>query len=203
MLVPRRRRFVERSSSVPPHESVRQLLKLHVQSQLRFAGPDVAVKLPRGACRNLWIDVHVVDSVNDASTAWNMITCECEEMSAGTRRRYGTESAQEYAQSTLAEAKRIIATQFPLDEVSYPTDFESNVKGICTRLLHMYAHIFHTHFSSIVALRYDQIVNQFFKRFVFFIVEFDLVESSELEPVDELIRTTLRTAAKSSPFLKE
>ncbi|KAJ8599090.1 hypothetical protein CTAYLR_008882 [Chrysophaeum taylorii] len=196
-----RRPFVRRETLVAPHESLRHLLKLHIQSQLRFAGPNVAVKLPRGASANLWIDIHVVDFVNEVATVWSLVEKACEtrcrgaQMSAGARRAYDFDgrvvSAIEYARLALDEARDVIgdATVFPDDErAEYPAEFVIATRRIIRRLFHIYAHVYHTHFSALVALRCDQVVNELFRRFTLFALEFDLIDKYELEPLDELIR---------------
>lgn len=209
-----RRQFVTRKVSVPPQESLRHLLKLHIQSQLRFAGPGTAVKLPRGASESLWIDIHVVDFVNEVATMWSLVEATCStrcgeaQMSAGTRRLYTYDGcvlcAVDYARRALAEARETIddAKVFPVDEdTDYPPEFSREAKLIVTRLFHIYAHIYHAHFSALVALRCDQVVNELFRRFVLFALEFDLIDRFELEPLDELIRNLFHAndAAPATP----
>jgi len=231
--------FVTRRTSVAPSESLRHLLKLHVQSQLRFAGAATAVKLPRGASAELWIDIHVVDFVNEAATMWSLVENQCatrcadRQMSAGNRRFYdwqddvvcvedhhngpskknnddddgGNEtkeavcckcqvlSAVDYARQTLEFAASSIEDPrlFPTDErTPYPPDFLAHARKICVDLVRVYAHVYHSHFSAIVALRCDQVVNDVFRRFVLFVLEFDLVDKVELQPLDELLRNLLR-----------
>lgn len=199
------RPFVLRRTRVPARESVRHLLKLHIQSQLRFSGPRSAAKLPRGASRELWIDIHVVDFVNEVASMWSLVeeNCSCQcgklQMSAGARRLYDWEGqhicAVDYAQSTLAAAKEAIedGDLFPEDERdAHPPQFIPTVSQIVRRLVHIYAHVFHAHFSAVVALRCDHVVNSLFKRFVLFVIEFDLVDRYEFEPLDELIRNLIQ-----------
>lgn len=204
------RPFVLRRTRVPARESVRHLLKLHIQSQLRFSGPRAATKLPRGANREMWIDIYVVDFVNEVASMWSLVeeNCSCQcgrlQMSAGARRSYDWEGthicAVDYARSTLAAAKEAIedGELFPEDERdAHPPQFIPTVRMIIRRLVHIYAHVFHAHFSAVVALRCDHVVNSLFKRFVLFVIEFDLVDRYEFEPLDELIRNLIQPKTAS------
>ena len=212
--------FVTRRTSVAPSESLRHLLKLHAQSQLRFAGAATAVKLPRGASAELWIDIHMVDFVNEAATMWSLVENQCgarcadRQMSAGGRRFYEWESgdppvvlsAVDYARQTLEYAAASIEDPrlFPTDErTPYPPDFLEHAKKICVDLVRIYAHVYHSHFSAIVALRCDQVVNDVFRRFVLFVLEFQLVDRLELQPLDELLRNLLRRPTPQFPQIHQ
>lgn len=193
---------MSRLTRAAPHESARHLLQLHIQSQLRLAGPREAVKLPHGASREMWIDIHIVDFVNEVATMWALVEQGCgarcgeAPMCAGARKVYDWDgeqlSAIAYVRRTLTTAKAAIKDDrlFPLDEAAaYPApDFLEAAKSIVRRLVHVYAHTFHSHFSAIVALRCGAVVNDLFRRFVLFVLEFDLVDRHELDPLDELIR---------------
>jgi len=240
-------KFVTRRTTVAPSESLRHLLKLHVQSQLRFAGPVSAVKLPRGASEELWIDIHLVDFVNEAAALWSLVETQCATrcrdapMAAGDRRVYEWEEddddakgpppargeeadgassapvclpasdasrsrrlvlpATKYVDAALRAAAAAIDDErlFPLDErAPYAEAFRKTAKTICTRLFRVYAHVYHAHFSAVVALRCDRVVNDLFRRFVLFALEFDLVDRAELKPLEELIRNLFLSAAETT-----
>lgn len=90
-------------------------------------------------------------------------------------------------------------------DVPFPKHFESVVKQvgrkrkreksvfshlfcqIFKKLFRVYAHIYYSHFQKIVSLGEEAHLNTCFKHFYFFIVEFDLVERKELEPLKDLI----------------
>ncbi len=61
------------------------------------------------------------------------------------------------------------------------------VKVIFKRLFRVYAHIYHSHFERIVTLGAEAHLNTCFKHFIFFVIEFELVESRELVPMQILI----------------
>lgn len=72
-------------------------------------------------------------------------------------------------------------------DVPFPKHFESVVKQIFKKLFRVYAHIYYSHFQKIVSLGEEAHLNTCFKHFYFFIIEFDLVEKKELEPLKDLI----------------
>jgi MOB kinase activator 1 len=80
---------------------------------------------------------------------------------------------------------------FPPDEdsTSFPPEFRSHTKTVFKRLFRVYAHIYHSHFTQFVELGAEVHLNTCFKRFVFFILEFDLVEKRELAPLHQLINS--------------
>jgi MOB kinase activator 1 len=80
---------------------------------------------------------------------------------------------------------------FPPDEdsTSFPPEFRSHTKTVFKRLFRVYAHIYHSHFTQFVELGAEVHLNMCFKRFVFFILEFDLVEKRELAPLHQLINS--------------
>uniref|UniRef100_A0A7S3NNQ6 Uncharacterized protein n=1 Tax=Aureoumbra lagunensis TaxID=44058 RepID=A0A7S3NNQ6_9STRA len=211
--------LVTRRTSSPPSESLRHLLKLHIQSQLRFAGAAAAIKLPRGASRELWIDIHFIDCINEIYSIWSLIQSQCEnkcsdkQMRAGSRRNYTwvnhydtspksqTITANAYANLSFEYAVHCIEDSniFPIDEGSpYPEpEFDLVVKKVCTDIFRLYAHIYHCHFAHILEIRSNQLINDHFRRFVLFILEFKLVDRTELEPLEELIRNLFSVSSEN------
>ena len=61
------------------------------------------------------------------------------------------------------------------------------VKNILKRLFRVYAHMYHSHFRSILALGMESHLNMSFRHMVLFIKEFDLVDDRDLAPMNELI----------------
>jgi MOB kinase activator 1 len=60
------------------------------------------------------------------------------------------------------------------------------VKNIFKRLFRVYGHMYHSHVESIIALGAEAHLNTCFKHFMYFILEFNLVERKELEPLVEI-----------------
>jgi MOB kinase activator 1 len=69
----------------------------------------------------------------------------------------------------------------------FPKDFLMVVKNILKRLFRVYAHMYHSHFRSILALGMESHLNMSFRHMVLFIKEFDLVDDRDLAPMSELI----------------
>ena len=61
-------------------------------------------------------------------------------------------------------------------------------KNILKKLFRVYAHIYHTHFQHIMLLSAETHLNTCFKHFIYFIDQFNLVDSRELAPLAELIQ---------------
>ena len=77
---------------------------------------------------------------------------------------------------------------FPLDDSQeFSETFTSVCKVIFKRLFRVYAHIYHSHFTQFVSLGSESRLNENFKRFVFFVLEFDMIGKSELAPLQQLI----------------
>lgn len=70
----------------------------------------------------------------------------------------------------------------------FPSNFKKIIRVIFKRLFRVYAHIYHSHFSHIMALELEPHLNTSFKHFIYFIDEFSLVEDKELAPLAELIQ---------------
>ena len=71
--------------------------------------------------------------------------------------------------------------------VDFPGNFRQIVRVIFKRLFRVYAHIYHAHFSDVMALEIEAHLNTSFKHFVYFVFEFDLIEHKELTPLKDLI----------------
>lgn len=60
-------------------------------------------------------------------------------------------------------------------------------KTIMKRLFRVYAHIYYQHFDDVERLKEEAHLNTSFKHFILFVQEFSLIESKELQPLQELI----------------
>ncbi|VDK25360.1 unnamed protein product [Taenia asiatica] len=71
--------------------------------------------------------------------------------------------------------------------VPFPPNFLKVAKAILKRLFRVYAHIYNVHFREVQLLDEATHLNTSFKHFVYFVLEFDLVRSVELEPLQPVI----------------
>lgn len=79
---------------------------------------------------------------------------------------------------------------FPADgRTPYPPNFKHVVGLVCKRLFRVYAHLYHNHFRQVVEIGAEAHLNTCFKRFLFFVQEFELVALRELAPLKKLIQT--------------
>ena len=62
------------------------------------------------------------------------------------------------------------------------------MKNIFKRLFRVYAHMYHSHIEKIIALGAEPHLNTCFKHFMYFVLEFSLVERKELEPLAEICK---------------
>lgn len=71
------------------------------------------------------------------------------------------------------------------------------VKNIYRRLFRVYAHLYYSHFEKVVNIGAEAHLNTCFKHFILFVIEFDLVDRRELEPLKDLIeRLTVNPATE-------
>lgn len=82
---------------------------------------------------------------------------------------------------------------FPYDDSHpYPPNFVKRVKPIMKRLFRVYAHMYHAHFRQFVELGAEAHLNTCFKRFIFFQLEFSLIDAKEMGPLQQLIDSLLK-----------
>lgn len=86
------------------------------------------------------------------------------------------------------DAKLADERLFPADEgAPYPANFVKQVKPLFRRMFRVHAHLYHSHFRQFLDLGAETHLNTCFKRFVFFVLEFRLVDSRELAPLQQLV----------------
>ena len=178
------------------------------------------VKLPDGVTKPEWVAVHVIDFYNEICLLYGTIgdVCtggSCPVMSAGRKYTYLWADgvtvktpikvpAPEYVDYLMEWVDAQISNErlFPVTDgavgnsgAQYPTNFMSHMKVIFKRLFRVYAHMYHSHFKVFVDLTAEVHLNTCFKRFVFFILEFELVQDKELAPLRDLIDSLLEGSA--------
>lgn len=72
----------------------------------------------------------------------------------------------------------------------FPLDFLSIVRTIYKRLFRVFAHIYHSHYKTILYdLNAEAHLNTSFRHFIMFVREFQLLDSMDFLPLKELIDT--------------
>jgi len=186
--------------------SKRHELHKHAKATLGSGNLKAAVALPESEDLNEWLAVNTVDFFNQINLLYGSISefCtpqSCPTMSAGDRFEYlwadGDRvkkpikcSAPEYMEHLMSWVQEILddETIFPSRvDVPFPKTFQQVVKTIFKRLFRVYAHIYYNHFQKIVSLGEEAHLNTCFKHFYLFAKEFNLVETREYAPLQELI----------------
>jgi len=182
--------------------------QLHKQAKqtLGLDNYAVAVQLPSGEDPNEWIAVNTVDFYNQINLLYGSITeyCtheSCPLMSAGPRYTYkwadGDKvrrpiecSAPDYVEYLMIWIQEKLDNEnlFPkTQDIPFPDNFIREIKTIFKRLFRVYAHIYYSHFNKIRSLGEEAHLNTCFKHFFYFTREFRLIESRELEPLQQVI----------------
>jgi len=189
-----------------PKDSNRYQLHKQAKQTLGLENYSVAVKLPQGEDLNEWIAVNTVDFYNQINLLYGSITefCtneSCPIMGAGPRYTYkwadGEKvkrpiecSAPEYVEYLMNWIQEKLDNEnlFPKTvDIPFPENFLREIKTIFKRLFRVYAHIYYSHFNKIRSLGEEAHLNTCFKHFYYFTKEFNLIETKELEPLQQVI----------------
>ncbi|XP_066347474.1 MOB kinase activator-like 1A [Miscanthus floridulus] len=191
--------------SLSPGNKGTQLRK-HIDATLGSGNLREAVRLPIGEDLNEWLAVNTVDFFNHINVLYSTLMefCTpytCPVMAAGPKYEYRWADGVKVKAPIKVSAPKYVDylmdwIEIQLDDEAifpqqlgapFPPNFRDVVKTIFKRLFRVYAHIYHSHFQMIVKLKEEAHLNTCFKHFVFFTLEFQLIESAELAPLRELI----------------
>lgn len=78
----------------------------------------------------------------------------------------------------------------------FPKDFQNVVKSIFRRLFRVFAHVYLHHVEHVQALDVTVQLNTSFQHFIFFVLQFNLIEKKELAPLSELIASFTKEKKK-------
>jgi MOB kinase activator 1 len=207
--------FWERNKTVKPvhnapvkgdkQQKLHNTIKATMKATLGGGDLRKTVQLPEGEDLNEWIAVNTVHFYNAANMIYG--TCaefctaaSCPNMTAG-RNEYLWKDGNQYKKATKVAAPVYIdlllnwvneqisnPKLFPVDEkASFPSNFIPKVKDIYKRLFRLYAHIYYSHFDKVCSIGAKAHLNTCFKHFVFFVLEFKLVEDKDLAPLKNFI----------------
>lgn len=88
--------------------------------------------------------------------------------------------------------------------IPFPKTFVSvTLRNIFKRLFRVYAHMYYSHFETFVSYGAEAHLNTTFKHLYYFITEFDLVDSNELAPLQDLIDKMTSKKKRSSTSSKK
>lgn len=206
-------RFWERNKTYKepklPKTTKQQMLQRTIKATMKatLGGGELrhTVKLPPGEDLNEWIAVNTVHFYNAANMIYG--TCvefctenSCPVMCAG-RNEYLWKDGVHYKKPTRVPAPVYIdellnwvnsqiadPALFPVDDrAQFPPKFMSKVKNIYKRMFRLYAHIYWSHFEKIRSIGANAHLNTCFKHFIYFILEFNLVDKKSLTPLEKFI----------------
>jgi len=176
-----------------------------MRSFLDASEPAKTVKLPDGEDLNEWVAVHTVQFFDAlqmiyATMAEHCTEKSCPSMTAG-KAEYLWKDGVKYKKPTRVSAATYIdelfnwvssevsdTKLFPVEEkAAFPKTFLTRVKLIYKRLFRVYAHIYYHHFEEIRKVGANAHLNSCFKHYVYFALEFQLVEQADMAPLQDLI----------------
>lgn len=102
-----------------------------------------------------------------------------------------TVSGPQYVQHVITWVEQEINNPalFPTSAmIAFPKTFLQSVKQIFTRIFRIYAIIYSHHFSKLETMGAVAHLNTSFKHFLYFVWEFDLVSSGELDALRDIVQ---------------
>ncbi|KAF7461005.1 hypothetical protein GHT09_018214 [Marmota monax] len=185
-----------------------QRFELHKRAQASLnAGLDLrlAVQLPPGEELNDWVAVHVVDFFNRINLIYGTISDGCTEqscpvMSGGPKYEYRWQDEQRFRRPTALSAPRYMDQLMDWVEVQinnedvfptnvgtpFPKSFLQVARKILSRLFRVFVHVYIHHFDRIAQMGSEAHVNTCYKHFYYFVTEFGLIDTKELEPLKDM-----------------
>ncbi|CAL5229014.1 g12258 [Coccomyxa viridis] len=181
-------------------------LKRHIDATLGQGKVREAVRLPPGEDLNEWLAVNTVDFYNAISVLYSTLdecctATTCPIMSAGPKYEYLWADGVKVVKPIRLTAPAYINTlcdwiESQMDDPSifpqhygepFPPCFQEVICAIFKRLFRVYAHIYHSHFKHICALKEEAHLNTCFKHFMYFTEAYHLIQAKELAPLQDLI----------------
>jgi len=182
--------------------------KLHKYTARTLGSGDLwkAVALPEGESLEEWISVHTVDFFNEVSLLYGTVAEEAAAkfslpgqgfppgfvyMWPGGNEELMECSAPQYVDHVMSWVEDVLNDPniFPTatDVKEYPSNFRDVCGSIFKRIFRVFAIMYCQHFEFIESLNLAPHLNTSFKHFIFFCLEFDLVEDKEFRPLEPLL----------------
>ncbi|XP_064136229.1 MOB kinase activator 3A isoform X2 [Loxodonta africana] len=196
-----------------------QRFELHKRAQASLnAGLDLrlAVQLPPGEDLHDWVAVHVVDFFNRVNLIYGTVSDGCSEqscpvMSGGPKYEYRWQDEHKFRKPTALSAPKYMDLLMDWIEVQinnedlfptsvgtpFPKNFLQVVKKILSRLFRVFVHVYIHHFDRIAQMGAEAHVNTCYKHFYYFVREFGLIDTKELEPLPSVWITPQRKEDKN------
>jgi len=166
-----------------------------------------SVMLPIGEDINEWLAMQTIEFYNEVNMVFGVVSefcthASCPLMCAGSKYEYFWADGLKVTKPMKVTARQYVEllmnwVQDQLDDerlfptqpgAPFPPDFFARVQTIFRRLFRVYAHVYHSHFESVVAVGAEPHLNTCFKHFMYLVREFDLIPApAELAPLQKLI----------------
>jgi len=101
-------------------------------------------------------------------------------------------SAPQYIELVIVQIEKYVTdeTVFPTKyDMIFPPNFLREVKKIFRMLFHILVHMYQSHYEHITELQLLSILNTVFIHFMYFQLEHNLLESKEVHPLEDLIKS--------------
>ncbi|KAJ3451514.1 mob kinase activator-like [Anaeramoeba flamelloides] len=142
------------------------------------------IQLPENETLEDWLAVNIVEFYNKILVLHENLSEICTPRSCPKMT-----AAPKYISTLLDWASTEINDPelFPSDpEVDFPKNFKKRVKVIFRRLFRFFAHVYHHHFEAIREAGVDHHLNNCYKHFLYFVMNYKLLNTNELLPLQEL-----------------
>ncbi|KAL2920038.1 Maintenance of ploidy protein mob2 [Polyrhizophydium stewartii] len=162
--------------------------------------------LPKYVDSNEWLAANTLDFFNyinlffgsvsefctaQACTVMNAGSNSCEYSWIDSQKRSVKIPAPQYIDYVMASVQTSLndETIFPTKaDMPFPKDFHATVKSIFKQLFRVLAHIYHSHYDTILHLSAEAHLNTLFAHFVCFARCFDLIDKKDMAPMAEYIQ---------------
>ena len=157
------------------------------------------VKKPQDASLNDWISFNLTEFFEQIILLYGSVSEKCAEkcrhMDAGPKYKYlwrdekGVPQdlkAVDYCMNLFEWVDNQLPYITPVDG-KYHKNFTSVVQDVFRRLFRVYAHIYHSHWSDVIAQKAEEHVNSATRHFTTFIKAYKLMDIREMEPLRELM----------------
>lgn len=191
--------------------SKRSTLSQYTKRTLGSGNLRAAVTLPDNEEATEWLAANTVDFFNEISLLYGLVSDDAkkygkpgEGFPPGFEYRWADGvnvvkpmrcSSPEYVEYVMMWVEDQINNEdiFPVQEAQpFPSDFLVYVKDIFKRLFRIFAIIYHRHFQTVESLDAAAHLNTCFKHFMFFVLEFGLVDEKEMKalkgPTERMIQ---------------
>ncbi|EGC37754.1 hypothetical protein DICPUDRAFT_53753 [Dictyostelium purpureum] len=188
-----------------PHGSSRYTLRKSLKSSLA-GGTKLkdSVKCPDGEDENEWIAVNTIECFNTMNMCYSFIQSFCTDDSCPTMSSLKATylwtdgkgkpqelSAPKYIDNVVNWISEQIDNPeiFPVDDSPFPKNYKASVIKIISRILRVYAHIYHGHWDKIKQLEVNQHTNTSLKHLQYFAENFQLLGEKDYETMKHVFVT--------------